>query len=162
MRTPTVLCLLLSLGVSSAQAQVAGSSGGWRVDAATQRERDAAAKSILEDELASEASQFADARGEMREAQARRLPAVKAEEIAERLDRHRRNMVELGREIARADGDLDAGAPKRSPRRIADNWLVPGQTQAVAPSAADSPRSASAERGRPEWIIPGRKFGGPQ
>lgn len=158
MRTPTVLCLLLSLGVGGAQAQVAGSSAGWRVDAATQRERDASRKSILEDELASEARQFADARTEWREAQARRLPAAKAEEIAERLDRHRRNIVELGREIARIEGDVaDAGAPKRAPVRTVDNWLVPGQ--AVAPTAADSAQGFSAERGRPEWVIPGRKFG---
>jgi len=157
MRTPTVLCLLLSLGVGIAQAQVAGSSAGWRVDPATQRERDAARKSILEDELASEAKQFTDARAEMREAQARRLPAVKAEEIGERLDRHRRNMVELGREIARVEGDLDTGALKRPLGRAADNWLVPGQP--VAPAAADSASSTSAEQRRPEWVIPGRKFG---
>lgn len=160
MRTPTVLCLLLSLSVGGVQAQVAGSAAGWRVDPATQRERDAARKSILEDELASEARQFTDARTEMREAQARRLPAVKAEEIAERLDRHRRNMVELGREIARVEGDLDTGAPKRTAGRSADNWLVPGQP--VAPAPADGAQNTSAERGRPEWVIPGRKFGRPQ
>ena len=158
MRTPTVLCLLLSLSMGDAQAQVAGSSAGWRVDAATQRDRDAARKSILEDEFASEARQFADAHAELREARARRLPPGKAEEIAERLDRHRRNMVELGREIARAEGDVaDTSGPKRAPGRTANNWLVPGQ--AVAPTAADSAQSSSAERGRPEWVIPGRKFG---
>lgn len=158
MRTPTVLCLLLSLSVGGVQAQVAGSAAGWRVDPATQRERDAARKSILEDELASEARQFTDARTEMREAQARRLPAVKAEEIAERLDRHRRNMVELGREIARAEGDIGgAAAPRRAAGRTPDNWLVPGQP--VAPTAADSASSTSAEQRRPEWVIPGRKFG---
>ena len=160
MRTPTVLCLLLSLSVGGAQAQIAASPAGWRVDAATQRERDAARKSILEDELASEARQFADARAEMHETQARRLPAVKAEEIAERLDRHRRNMVELGREIARVEGDLDTGGPKRTAGRSADNWLVPGQP--VAPAPADGARNTPAERGRPEWVIPGRKFGRPQ
>lgn len=161
MRTPTVLCLLLSLSVGGAQAQIAASSAGWRVDTTTQRERDAARKSILEDELASEARQFADARAEWREAQARRLPAAKAQEMAERLDRHRRNMVELGREIARVEGDVAiGGAPKRTAERTADNWLVPGQ--AVTPSAAESAQRSSAERGRPEWIIPGRNAGRPQ
>jgi len=158
MRTPTVLCLLLSLGVGSAQAQVAASPAGWRVDAATQRERDAARKSILEDELASEARQFADVRAELREARARRLPPNKAAEIEERLDRHRRNIVELGREIARVESDVTGvGAPKRPPDRPADNWLVPGQ--AVTPGVAESAQRSSAERGRPEWIIPGRDAG---
>ena len=158
MRTPAVLCLLLSLGVGSAQAQIAASPAGWRVDAATQRERDAARKSILEDELASEARQFADARAELREVQARRLPSGKAEGIAERLDRHRRNIVELGREIARVEGDVaGTGAPKRPPERTTDNWLTPGQV--VPPRAAESAQRSSTERRRPEWIIPGRDAG---
>jgi hypothetical protein len=158
MRTPTVLCLLLSLGFSGAQAQVAGSTSGWRVDPAMQRERDAARKSILEDELASEARQFTDARAEMREAQARRVPVAKTEEIAVRLDRHRRNMVELGREIARVEGDIgNTGAAKRAAGRTPDNWLVPGH--AAAPADVDSAPSASAQQRRPEWVIPGRTFG---
>lgn len=158
MRTPTVLCLLLSLSVGSAQAQLAASPAGWRVDAATQRERDAARKSILEDELAVEARQFADVRADLREAQARRLPPGKVEEIAERLDRHRRNIVELGREIARADGDVaSAGVAKRAAERTADNWLMPGQ--AVTPRAAERAQRSSTERERPEWIIRGRNAG---
>ena len=158
MRTPTVLCLLLSLSVGSTQAQIAASPAGWRIDAATQRERDAARKSILEDEFASEGRQFADVRAELRETQARRLSPAKAEEITERLDRHRRNIVELGREMARVEGDVaGAGARKRPPERTTDNWLMPGQ--AVTPRTAESAQRSSTERGRPEWIIPGRDAG---
>ena len=155
MRTPTVLCLLLSLTVGSSSAQVPVSADIWRIDSATQRERDTTRKSILEGELASEAKLFADAHAELREARALRVSLGKVEDIAERLDRHRRNMVEVGREIARVEGDVaSAGTPKRAAERTADNWLVP--RQAVAPGAAESVQRSSAERGRPEWIIPGR------
>jgi len=161
MRTPTVLCLLLSLGVGSAQAQVAASPAGWHVDAATQRERDAARKSILEDELASEARQFVNAHVELRDAGAGRLPSGKVGEIAERLDRHRRNIVELGREVARVEGDVaGAGAPKRAAERLADNWLIPGQGIAPIPFVREPlPARSRVEPGRPEWIIPGRDAG---
>ena len=155
MQTPTVLCLLLSLTVGSSSAQVPVSADIWRIDSGTQREPETTRKSILEGELASEAKLFADAHAELREARALRVPLGKVEDIAERLDRHRRNMVELGRESARVEGDVaSAGTPKRAAERTADNWLVPGQ--AVAPRAAESVQRSSAERGRPEWIIPGR------
>lgn len=170
MRTPTVLCLLLSLTVGSSSAQVPASAGSWRIDPATQRERDTTRKSILEDELASEAKQFADAHAELREARALRFPRAKVEDIAERLDRHRRNIAELGREIARVEGVGDvviSAGPKRAVERLADNWLIPGQ--ATPPRGLDSvprplPREPLAarnpdERGRPEWIIPASPSG---
>ena len=143
MRTPTVLCLLLSLAVGSSSAQVPPSAGSWRVDSAAQRERDKIRKSILEDELASEAKQFVVAHSELREARARRVQRSAVDDIAERLDRHRRNLGELGREIARVEGQTDVavdGEPKRAAERLADNWLIPGPSR--------------DERGRPEWIIP--------
>lgn len=163
MRTPIVLCLLLSLTAGSSPAQVPASAGGWRVDPAIQRERDATRKSILDDELAAQAKLFFDAHAELREAQALRLPRAKAEDIVERLDLHRRNIAELGREIARTEGDVTtSGGPKRTVERVLDNWLIPGQ--ANSPGGLDSaPRLAPRdplptrnpeERGRPEWIIP--------
>src|SRR5437773_1164100 len=130
MRTPTVLCLLLSLTVGSSSAQVPVSADIWRIDSATQRERDTTRKSILEDELAWEAKLFADAHAELREARALRVPLGKVEDIAERLDRHRRNMVELGQEIAHVEGVLDvatSGEPRHEPERLADNWLISSQ-----------------------------------
>jgi len=156
MRTPTVLCVLLSLGFGGAQAQGTGAAAGWRVDPAMQRESDVARKSILDDELASEAKQFADIRSELREARAHRVADVKAQEIEERLDRHRRNMVELGREIARMEGDIGStGAARGTAERTPGNWLVPGQR--AAPATADRVQSIPAEQERPDWIIPGRK-----
>ena len=170
MRTPTVLCLLLSLTVGSSSAQVPASAGSWRVDSATQRERDTTRKSILEHELASEAKQFADAHAELREARALRVPRANVEDIAERLDRHRRNIAELGREIARVEGVEDvaiSAGPKRAVERLADNWLIPGE--ATPPRGLDSvPRPLQREplaarnpdkRERPDWIIPAGQSG---
>ena len=165
MRTPTALCLLLSLTVSSASAQVPASAGNWRVDGATQRERDKTRKSILEHELASEAKQFTDAHAELRQARALRVPPGQVEDIAERLDRHRRNITELGREIARVEGQGGVairGRPKHAVERFADNWLISGQ--ATSPSGLDSvPKPLLARnrdgRGRPEWIIPASQSG---
>jgi hypothetical protein len=163
MRTPTVLCLLLSLTAGPSPAQVPASAGSWRVDPAVQRERDATRKSILEDELAAQAKLFLEAHAELREARAQRLPRAKAEDIVERLDLHRRNIAELGREIARAVGDVaGSGGSKRAVERIGDYWLIPGQ--ATSSGGLDSaprplPREPSParnpeERGRPEWVIP--------
>lgn len=170
MRTPTVLCLLLSLIVGSSSAQVPASAGSWRIDPATQRERDTTRKSILEEELASEAKQFADAHAELREARVLRVPRAKVEDIAERLDRHRRNITELAREIARVEGVADvaiSAGPKRAVERLADNWLIPGE--ATPPRGLDSvPRPLQREplaarnpdkRERPDWIIPASPSG---
>src|SRR5207247_7566207 len=89
MRTPTVLCLLLSLTVGSSSAQVPVSADIWRIDSGTQREPDTTRKSILEGELASEAKLFADAHAELREALALRVPLGQVQDIAERPGRHR-------------------------------------------------------------------------
>jgi len=170
MRTPTVLCLLLSLTVGSSSAQVPASAGSWRIDPATQRERETTRKSILQEELASEAKQFADAHAELREARVLRVPRAKVEDIAERLDRHRRNITELAREIARVEGVGDvaiSAGPKRAVERLADNWLIPGE--ATPPRGLDSvPRPLQREplaarnpdkRERPDWIIPASPSG---
>ena len=170
MRTPTVLCLLLSLTVGSSSAQVPASAGSWRIDPATQRERETTRKSILQEELASEAKQFADAHAELREARALRFPRAKVEDIVERLDRHRRNITELAREIARVEGVGDvaiSAGPKRAVERLADNWLIPGE--ATPPRGLDSvPRPLQREplaarnpdkRERPDWIIPASPSG---
>ena len=55
MRTRNVLCLLLSFVHGSAAAEPPVTSAAMRVDPAVQRERDDTRKTILEDELASEA-----------------------------------------------------------------------------------------------------------
>jgi hypothetical protein len=163
MRTPTALCLLLSLTAGPSPAQVMAPAGGWRVDPAVQRERDATRKSILDDELASQAKLYLDAHAELREARAQRLPRAKAEDIVERLDLHRRNIAELGREIARTVGDVTGSrGSKREVERVTDNWLISGQ--ANSPGGLDSPPRPlpreptparnPEERPRPEWIIP--------
>ena len=163
MRTLTVLCLLLSLAAGPSPAQVPASAGSWRVDPAIQRERDVTRKSILDDELASQAKLFVEAHAELREARALRLPRAKSEDIVERLDLHRRNIAELGREIARTVGDVAASSgTKRAVERVTDNWLIPGQ--ATSQGGLDSaprpqpreplPARNPEERGRPEWIIP--------
>ena len=101
MRTRIALCLLLSLVSGSATAQ-------WHEDPAKQRARDTARKTILEDELAAEAKLFVEAH---------------SERSAERMDRHRRNLAALTRELARGD----AGAQKTPIQR--------------------------SMGGRPEWVI---------
>ena len=169
MRTRSVLWVLLSLVVGPVQAQVPASPDRWRVDAAVQRERDASRKLVLEEELAAEARQFAEAHAELREARARRVVSGQMEVITERLDRHRRNMRELAGEIARAERDMaPAGSgPTHAAERLAHNWLIAGQ--ATLPRQADGAtgyaarKSLSArnrdEPARPEWIIPARELG---
>ena len=61
MRTRNVLCLLLSFVPGSAAAEPPVTAAAMRVEPGMQRERDDARKTILEDELASEARQLADA-----------------------------------------------------------------------------------------------------
>lgn len=119
MRTLIVLCALLSLAAGPAAAQ---------------EERDPARKAILEEELAAEARQFMEARAELL---ARPASAVKIEDATERVNRHRRNMAELAREIARTEGDV-LGKPSR-PRPSADDWLI-----RVQPAKGESP----------EWLVP--------
>lgn len=145
MRTLIVLCLLLSVASGRVLAQEPASGEAWQVDPVEQRQRDAARKSILEDELASEARQFADAYAKWRDARDRHVEAAKLDELAEQADRHRRNMAELGRELARPEGKPDASAPvaERAGERnritsdqrseTAQEWIIP----ASGPGAAD-------------------------
>lgn len=118
MRTPTVLCALLSLAVASALAQTPASSEVWKEDHAKQRERDAARKSILEDELAAEAKLLVEAHAELRGARGRNLT-----EIAERMDRHRRNLAALTREMARGESE-PAKALLRKPEGGRPDWVI--------------------------------------
>ena len=137
MRTLIVLCALLSLATGSALAQTPGSSEVWKEDSAKQRERDVARKAILEDELAAEATQYTDAHDELREGQARQVSAARLEDVSERVNRHRRNLAELAREIARTDGDVPGKASR--PRPTADDWLI---------------RVQPAKGENPEWLVP--------
>jgi septal ring factor EnvC (AmiA/AmiB activator) len=163
MRTQTVLCLLLNLTVGSAAAEPPVTAAAMRVDPAVQRARDDTRKLILEDELASEARQLADAQAELRSANALGSSA-KVEEITERLARHRQNISELGREIARVERERDSENRNSdsAERRATDNWLIRGR-----PPSSVSPETASAalsrrpllsasgdEQRKPGWIIP--------
>jgi hypothetical protein len=67
-----------------------------RVTPVVQRERDSTRKTILEDELASEARQLADTQAELRDANLLRASRGNIGDIAERLARHRDNPI-LGR-----------------------------------------------------------------
>jgi outer membrane PBP1 activator LpoA protein len=137
MRTLIVLCALASLAIGSALGQSSGSSEVWKEDPASQRERDAARKAILEDELAAEAKQYTEAHGELREGQARQASSQRLEDASERVSRHRRNMAELAREIARAEGDIPGKASR--PKPASDDWLI-----RVQPAKTESP----------EWLVP--------
>src|SRR2546428_12054031 len=103
MRTQTVLCLLLNLAVTSATAEPPVTAAAMRVEPGMQRERDDTRKTILEDELASEARQLADAQAELRGAKALSASAGSVEEIAERLARHPPDIAAVGREIGPAE-----------------------------------------------------------
>ena len=163
MRTQTVLCLLLSLTIGSATAEPPVTAAAARVDPAMQRGRDDNRKTILEDELASEARQLADAQAELRGAKALSAPAGSVEEIVERLARHRQNIAELGREIGLVERQRDPANRKAdsAERRATDGWLISGRPPLSASPdtafATPSRRSLSVdrnERREPGWIIP--------
>src|SRR5882762_3170917 len=145
MRTRNVLCLLLSFVPGSAVAEPPVTSAAMRVDPAVQRERDDTRKTILEDELASEARQLADAQAELRGARALSASAGSVEEIAERLARHRRNIAELGREIGLVERQRDSSIRKGDSveRRARDGWLISGR---MPPSASLDAASATLPR----------------
>lgn len=102
MRALLVLFLALSVG-GPALAQDA-----WRVDPAKQRQLDAGRKSILEDELAAEARLFVEAH---------------SERSAERMERHRRNLAALTRELGRGEVEADK-APIKRPAGGRPDWLI--------------------------------------
>ena len=164
MRTRNVLCLLLSFVPGSAAAEPPVTPAAMRVDPAVQRERDDTRKTILEDELASEARQLADAQAELRGAKVLSASAGSVEEIAERLARHRRNIAELGREIGLVERQPDSSNRKAdsAERRATDGWLISGRLpMSASPDAASATLSRrplqSAEgddRRKPGWIIP--------
>jgi hypothetical protein len=164
MRTQTVLCLLLNLAVVSATAEPPVTAAAMRVDPVVQRERDDTRKTILEDELASEARQLADAQAELRGAKALSASAGTVDEIVERLARHRQNISELGREIALVERQRDYAIRNNdsAERRTTDSWLIRGRPpSSVSPdptSAALSRRPLQSadgdDRRKPGWIIP--------
>ena len=123
MRTPIVLCALLSFAAGSALAQ-----------------SNEAQKSILEDELAAEATQFTDAYAELREARAHPTSSERLEDITEQVDRHRRNMAELAREIARSEGDVASKGSQT--KATGGDWLIP-----VLPG----------KEAHPDWLVPAGK-----
>ena len=164
MRTQTALCLLLNLAVGSATAAPPATAAAMRVEPAVQRERDDNRKIILEDELASEARQLADAQAELRGAKALSASVGTVDEIAERLARHRRNISELGREIAlveRQGGSANRNGDSAE-SRTRDTWLIRGRPplsaspEAISAAASRRPlQSANGdEREKPGWIIP--------
>jgi hypothetical protein len=163
MRTQTALCLLLNLAVGSATAEPPVTGAAMRVDPVVQRERDDTRKTILEDELASEARQLADVQAELRGAKALSASPTTVDEIAERLARHRQNISELGREIALVERQRDSANRNTDSAegRATDSWLIRGRPSlSVLPaaSAAVSRRPLQSaggdERGKPGWIIP--------
>src|SRR4051812_17295443 len=112
MRTLLILCLAVSAG-SSALAQET-----WKVDPAKQLQLDAARRSILEDELAAEAKLFVEAHAELREARGRN-----AADSAESMDRHRRNLAALTREMARGESEPAKALLKR-PEGGRPDWVI--------------------------------------
>ena len=162
MRTQTVLCLLLNLTIGSASAEPPVAAAATRVDPAMQRGRDDTRKTILEDELASEARQLADAQAELRGAKALSAPAGSVEEIVERLARHRQNIAELGREIGLVERQRDSANRKADSAegRATDGWLISGRPRlSASPDAAALSRrplqsAERDERRKPGWIIP--------
>src|SRR6267154_689945 len=164
MRTRTVLCLLLNFVPGSAAAEPPVTAAAMRVEPGMQRERDDTRKTILEDELASEARQLADAQAELRGAKALSASAGSVEEIAERLARHRQNIAELGREIGLVERQRDSANRNTdsAERRTTDSWLIRGRpASSVSPdptSAALSRRPLQSadgdDRRKPGWIIP--------
>ena len=160
MRTQTVLCLLLNLTVGSATAEPPVTAAAMRVDPVVQRERDDTRKTILEDELASEARQLADVQAELRGAKALSASASIVDDIAERLARHRQNISALGREIALVERQRDSANRNTdsAERRTTDSWLIRGSSVSPDASAALSRRPLQSadwdERRKPGWIIP--------
>ena len=102
MRALLVLCLALSAG-GPALAQDA-----WKVDPAKQRQLDAGRKAILEDELAAEAKLFVEAH---------------SERSAERMERHRRNLAALTRELARGESEAEKASIKK-PTGGRPEWVI--------------------------------------
>ena len=168
MRTPIVLCALLSLAAGPAPAQAPASRESWQTDRPAQRERAQERKSILEDELASEAKQLADAFAALREARSRSASDETLKDFGEQVDRHRRNVAELAHEIARAEGQggaASAGPQSIAERPIPDKWLIHGQS-AKEPDETPKrrgrealPRKGIEERGYPEWMLPSGRSG---
>jgi hypothetical protein len=164
MRTQTVLCLLLSFAVGPAAPQPPVSLDPTRVAPVVQRERDSTRKTILEDELASEARQLADTQAELRDANLLRASPGNIGDIAERLARHRQNISELGREIALAERQSDSANRNTdsAERRGTDSWLIRARPPSNVPPAAASaallrrplPSVDGDERRKPGWIIP--------
>ena len=132
MRTLIALCALLS------------------VPPAAHAQSEAAQQSILEDELAAEAVGYADAYSELKGARKGETSAQKLEDIAERVNRHRRNMAELAREIARAEGDLPASGGRPKATSIQDNWFISARPAQTRPA----PKAGAAGGGEPDWLVP--------
>ena len=164
MRTQTVLCLLLNLAVGSAVAEPPVTAAAMRVDPVVQRERDDTRRTILEDELASEARQLADVQAELRGAKALSASASTVDEIVERLARHRQNISYLGREIALVERQRDSTNRNTDSveRRATDSWLIRGRPPLTeSPEVVSSARPRRSlqsadgdDRRRPGWIIP--------
>ena len=132
MRTLIVLCALLS------------------VPPAAHAQPQAAQQSILEDELAAEAAGYADAYSALKSVRKAESSAQKLEDIAERVNRHRRNMAELAREIARVEGDLPASGRRPKAASSQDNWFIPAER----PQAKETPKASVTAGGLPDWFVP--------
>ena len=133
MRTLIVLCALLSVPLAGhAQSQ-------------------SAQQSILEDELAAEAAGYADAYSELKSARKAETSVQKLEDIAERVNRHRRNMAELAREIARAEGDLPASGRLPKAASAQDNWFIAAHPAQVGAA----PKLSAPTVAVPGWLVPG-------
>ena len=98
-------------------------------------------KAILEEELATEASHFVEAYAELGASRRAKASLERVGEVTERVDRHRRNIAALTRELARGEADLPPNKP--AAKAAPNEWLIP-------------PHSTTR---RPEWLVPAERQG---
>jgi len=173
MQTRIVLLALLSACIAPALAQIPSSAALMQVDRATQRLRDQDRAAILQSELASESLALEDARRHAHSDVTRADPRA-AQELAQRIASHRRNISALARELvtteARTGGSAtrpQVASPKPSPQRTAEERLLSGAStradaKAISRRPLEPPQAREANRGTPEWLIPAAPVGTPK
>lgn len=151
MQTQTILLALLSAMATQTLAQVPLNAAVMRVDPTTQRQRDQARVSILQDELAAEAAGLADAQRILRAEETRRDPKA-LDAASQRVVQYRQNISALAKEIALAERQLGRTAAAMRPDGVAPHGK--GDPNAATRS---SPEIRTVQPGRPaapDWVIP--------
>jgi|RhiMethySRZTD1v2_1073278.scaffolds.fasta_scaffold2050684_1 hypothetical protein len=151
MQTQTILVALLSAMATQTLAQVPLNAAVMRVDPGTQRQRDEARVSILQDELAAEAAGLADAQRILRAEETKRDPKA-AEAASQRIARYRQNISALAKEIALAERQLGG-----TPAVARPDGLVPNGKGDASAATRSSPQIRTVQPGRPaapDWFIP--------